>query len=81
MKPRAGWILLLVANALCWCVLGFYQNAAAQRTGGQLPFANPVEQRMEMIQHLKDIRDLLKEQNALLQSGNVQVTVSEPGTR
>lgn len=81
MKRRTGWALLVAANALCYCVLSFYQTTdAAPRTGGP-PFANAVQQRMEMIGHLKGIKELLREQNALLRSGNLRVVVSEPKKR
>jgi hypothetical protein len=79
MRRPVGWCLLVAANALFLGVLSFYQTTdAAQRTGGELPFANSVEQRMEMISHLKEIRDLLKEQNELLRSGKLKVVVGEP---
>jgi len=70
--------VLLGAGVLFGAVLGFYgTSSAAQRTGGQPPFANAVEQRMEMISLLREIRDLLKEQNALLRSGELKVQVAE----
>jgi hypothetical protein len=34
-----------------------------------------------MIAHLKEIGDLLKEQNALLRSGTLKVVVAEPGKK
>ena len=79
MKRRMGWSLLLVGNALCYCVLSFYQtsNAAQQRPAVE-PFANAVQQRMETIAVLKDIKELLQQQNALLQSGKLKVIVSSP---
>ncbi len=82
MTRRTGWALLLAANLLLLCVLCFYQTpAAAQRsTGGKLPFANAVEQRMQMINHLAEIKELLKEQNALLR-GKLHVVVEEPQQR
>ena len=82
MNQRTGWVLLLAAGALLWGVLSFHQTTdAAQKTGGQPPFANSVEQRMEMVHQLQEIRDLLREQNALLKSGNVKVVIVEPGPR
>lgn len=80
MRRRAGWMLLLTAIAVSFGVLSFYPSHAAPPTGGQ-PVANPAEQRMEMIAELKEIKALLKEQNALLQSGNLKVVVTEPGKR
>jgi hypothetical protein len=77
MSRRSGWALLLAGNALCYCVLSFYQTSTAAPPGGNLPFANSVEQRYEMLDELKEIRSLLKEQNALLQSGKVKVAITE----
>jgi len=60
-------------------VLGFYQaKAASPRPGGKPPFANSVEQRMEMIRLLKEVNEQLKQQNALLRSGKLRVIVGEP---
>ncbi len=79
MRRRTGWALLVAANVLCYCVLSFYQaDAASSRTGVKPPFANSVQQRMEMISLLKEIRDQLKQQNALLRSGKLKVIVGEP---
>jgi hypothetical protein len=79
MKRRTGWALLVAANVLCYCVLSFYQaSAAAPRTGVRPPFANSVEQRMEMIRLLTEIKEQLKQQNALLRSGKLKVIVGEP---
>ncbi len=84
MQRRTGWALLVAANVLCYCVLSFYQTTDAaprppSRSPSRPPFANSVEQRMEMINLLKEIRDQLKQQNALLRSGKLQVVVSPPG--
>ena len=83
MNRRTGWALLVAANILFCCVLSLYQTpAAAQRaTGGKPPFANAVEQRIEMINHLAEIKELLKEQNALFRSGNLKVVVTQPRER
>jgi len=79
MKRRTGWALLLAANVLCYCVLSFYQTSdAASSPAAKPPFANAVEQRMEMIRLLTEIRDGLKEQNALLRSGKLTVIVGQP---
>lgn len=69
-------MLLLTAIAVCFGVLSFCASHAAPPTRGQ-PVANPAEQRMEMIAELKEIKSLLKEQNALLRSGNLKVVVVE----
>ena len=79
---RTGWIVLIVANVLCYCVLSFYQtSSAAQRgstTPAKQPFANSVQQRNEMITLLRDIKGLLREQNAFLRSGQLKVIIAEP---
>ncbi len=73
------WTVLVVLNLLAICVLGFLQSTQAQPQGN-LPFANAVEQRNEMIVQLREINAQLKEQNALLRSGKLQV-VSAPKSR
>ena len=75
MKRRTGWALLIAANVVCYCVLTFYGTTDA--AGQKPPFANAVQQRIEMINRLGDIRQLLKEQNALLRSGKLKVIVDE----
>lgn len=57
--------LLLVAG-----VLGLWGTAVGQQEGvpgaGRPPFADAAEQREEMIRELREMRSLIKEQNALL---------------
>jgi hypothetical protein len=64
--PAWSVVPILVGAALG--VLGFYSSSGAAPQGGQPPFANAVEQRNEMIRELHEIKELLKEQNALLRS-------------
>ncbi len=78
MTQRTGWTLLIVANVLFCLVLSFYRTTDAAPPKAKQPFANAVEQRMEMIKQLQEINGLLKEQNALLRSGTIRVVVSEP---
>jgi len=66
--PTRGTLLVL-ANLLALGVLGFYSTLGAAPQAGQPPFANPVDQRSDMVRELREIKDLLKEQNALLRSG------------
>ncbi len=73
MSRRTGWLLLITANVLTYCVLSFYQTSDAAVT----PFANSVEQRFEIVTALHEIRDLLKEQNQLLRSGKLHVVVEQ----
>lgn len=62
--PWIASLLLLLG------VLGLWGTAEAQPEptpgAGRPPFANAVEQRDEMIRELREIRGLIKEQNALL---------------
>ena len=69
--PRNGTyrsILLAGGIAVVTSVLGFYSTTGAAPTGGQPPFANSVEQRLEIVTELREIKELLKEQNALLRA-------------
>lgn len=74
---NARWLALLALTVVGLCVLGLYSPSGAQPPDN-LPFANSVEQRQEMIAQLKEISALLKEQNALLKSGRLAVVVVEP---
>jgi len=65
----SGWMWLVGGNVLALGVLGFYSTLGAAPQAGQPPFANPVDQRSEMVRELREIKELLKEQNALLKSG------------
>ncbi len=76
MTRKSGLMLLVVANVVCYCVLSFYQTSAAQ-SGSRPTLANPVEERKELIANLEEIKNLLKDQNALLRSGQVKVIVTE----
>ena len=77
------WSLLVTGNVAVLCMLGFYSTGGAAPQAGQPPFANSVEQRGEMIQELREIKELLKEQNSLLRGGDTPKTqaVSEPRRR
>jgi hypothetical protein len=73
------WVALVSANVLAWCMLCFHQNSTAAPPPGAPPFANAIEQRLEMIEQLKQVNALLKEQNTLLKSGALQVVLAEKG--
>jgi hypothetical protein len=62
------WLLVLALNAVVLGVLGLYGSLVAAPQAGQPPFANPIDQRAEMVRELREIKELLKEQNALLRS-------------
>lgn len=74
-------MVLLVGVGLLWGMLSFYRSTDAGAQGPVEPFANATAQRSEIIACLKEIRDLLKEQNALLKSGSVRVVVVEPASK
>lgn len=64
------WSVLVLINGLGLCVLGFYSTTGAAPQGGQPPFQNSVEQRSEMVRELREIKELLKEQNAMLRDAS-----------
>jgi hypothetical protein len=67
------WLSLGALNALALGVLGFYSTSgAAPQGGGQPPFNNAVEQRDGMVRELREIKELLKVQNALLRAGSAK---------
>ena len=66
------WLWLVIGNCLAVGVLGFYSTLGAAPPSGQPPFANPVEQRSDQLRELREIKELLKEQNELLRSGAVK---------
>jgi hypothetical protein len=73
---RSRWTWLALGNAAALCVLSFYGNLGAAPQAGQPPFANPVEQRSDMVRELREIKELLKEQNALLKGGATKTNAS-----
>jgi hypothetical protein len=69
LTANARWLTLVAVNAVALGVLGFYSTTgAAPQGGGQPPFNNAVEQRDAMVRELREIKELLKEQNALLRA-------------
>jgi len=66
------WTWLVIANGIVVGVLGFYSTLGAAPQAGQPPFANPVEQRADQLRELREIKELLKEQNELLRGGAVK---------
>jgi len=72
------WTWLLIANVVVASVLGFYSTSGAAPQSGQPPFANQVEQRDEQIRELREIKELLKEQNALLRGGTTKTNHGAP---
>lgn len=72
--------VLVCINVIGWCVLSFQQTRSLAQTNpganpDNLPFANAIVQRQEMIAHLKEIDTQLKATNSLLRSGKLQVVV------
>ncbi|MEN6450443.1 MAG: hypothetical protein ABFC96_08130 [Thermoguttaceae bacterium] len=76
MNRATPWWLLVIAAIVCLGVLTFYQASQAQ-SGSRPTQSNAPEDRKEMITNLEEIKNLLKEQNALLRSGQVKVIVTE----
>jgi hypothetical protein len=66
---NSRWTWLMAANLAALCMLGFYSTVGAAPPAGQPPFANPIDQRFDMIRELQEIKELLKEQNNLLRAG------------
>jgi hypothetical protein len=75
LKTRSAWTALLATNVVSLGMLGFYQTTTAAPPQAQEPFANAVQQRFESIGVLREISALLKEQNALLRSGKLEVVI------
>jgi hypothetical protein len=64
-SPRNRSIMLCAAGAALLCMLGFYGLSLAAPPGSP-PFEDAVAQRESMIRELREIKELIKEQNALL---------------
>ena len=58
---------LATSAALALGMLLFYSTLGAAPPAGQPPFVDATVQREEMLRELRSIRELLKEQNGLLQ--------------
>ena len=58
-------MLACLAGAALLCVLGFYSLSSAAPPG-KPPFEDAVAQRAEMVRELREIKELIKEQNGLL---------------
>jgi hypothetical protein len=76
---RFGVLVCIIV--LGWCVLSFQQTPIGAQTNpganpDNLPFANSVTQRQEMIANLKEINAEIKAANSLLRSGKLRVVVS-----
>lgn len=78
-KRSYGSLALVSGIAVALSVLGFYSTTGAAPKGAQTPFANSVEQRLEIVTELREIKELLKEQNALLRAAqNAPGNASKP---
>lgn len=67
MRKRSRLVVSAAAAAsLALGVLLFYSTLGAAPPAGQSPFVDATVQREEMLRELKAIRELLREQNALL---------------
>jgi len=74
------WSWSFVAVILFFCVLGFYRTSPAAPTAQQ-PFGNSLGQRQQIIDQLKETNRLLRQQIALLQSGQVTVVVVDKNAK
>ncbi len=72
---------LVASGAALAGMLGLYSQLGAAPQAGQPPFANPVEQRSDMVRELREIKELLKEQNALLRGGANKLDGTVPSLR
>ncbi len=72
------WAALVTFNVAAVCMLGFMQTSRAQNPEVMPPFANAVDMQQEIITQLRELNRSVKEQNALLRSGNLHVVVAQP---
>lgn len=80
--PRTKrWMALVGLNAIAIAVLGWHQPSGAEPRESSPPFANAEEQRGEIINELKQLNALMKEQNSLLRSGKLRVIVADAKAR
>jgi hypothetical protein len=75
------WATVVVLNVAAWGVLGAYQYSVAQSRGPQLPFANSNEQRSDILAELREIKELIREQNNLLREGASKNAVKNAASR
>ena len=61
------WAAIVVMNLAAWGVLGLYRDSGAAPPA-KMPFANSIEQRLEIVQELREIKELIREQNSLLKA-------------
>ncbi len=86
MKRLVAGMVLASAIVLGSLMLSFHGSSTAAPPQQRLPFASAIDQRIEMINQLRQIRLLLQEQNtllrkqnALLESGKLHVVVGKAG--
>ena len=63
--PSIRYTFACAAGVALVCMLGFYSLLSAAPPGTP-PFEDAVSQRAEMIRELREIKELIKEQNELL---------------
>ena len=68
MKTMTGCALMLATALFVWGVLSLDERSVGTAQTVRQPFVNAVEQRNGIIRELRDIKTLLKEQNALLRA-------------
>ena len=75
------WMALVAFNVLSFALLGWHRPSGAEPRESNQPFANAEEQRGEIINELKQLNALIKEQNTLLRSGKLRVIVADSKAR
>jgi hypothetical protein len=75
------WTGLLIVTAILLAAWILLEPGNAQQRISPQTLPNPTAQRAELAQELAEIKLLLREQNELLQSGRVKVTVVEGAGR
>ena len=77
MSRKPAFWMVVATNALVLCVLGFYRNSPAAPGGQTLPFGDSGAQRTEIVEQLKQVNRLLRQQNVLLESGRLTVVLTD----
>lgn len=75
-QPQRTLLILIVLNVVSLSVLGFYRTSDAAPRQAPQQVANPTEQMFEVINELKQLNVLMKEQNELLRTGKARVVIS-----
>jgi hypothetical protein len=77
MKNSISFLLGGAAALLLAAVVRAPSRVATAQEGVQKPFANPIEQRQQIVEELRKLNGLMQKQIDLLTSGKVRVIVVE----